>query len=598
MKGISAFFKKKYVDLKIRYKLFILVSLIIAISFSSTFLALQYTFQVYDGQIYNKSFQLLSTTSNTIENELEKIEDVSYRISTDPQIQRYLSLENAQRTEYEKFIIRHSMIDRILNFTTKERYIQSVSIIDANGIEYNVGSRIFKIQEEQKKRAKDAARKAHGSNIWMNWHAKHPILVSVREIRKYENLSFDHLGIIIIQVNLEKLIENLLEGSKKIDGEFLVMDRNSLIYPEQIRMPFNHLASSLDMGASGYQIKTINHKKYFVVHIKSNSFEWSYLNIVPFSDIFKSILIIKTAIAMIFILLSLAVTSLGIKFSKSITSSLENLLLTIKDVQEGDFKEAKKKFLKTPVDRDDEVGELYRNVQLMVQRIDELITENFLKQLVIKETQFKALQAQINPHFLYNTLESINWLAKANNQTQISRMVESLAFLLRNSMSLKKPLVTIEEELRIVENYILIQKYRFEDRLDFHMSVDPGIFQCSIPRLTLQPLVENSIHYALEPRIEPCKIRIYSILDKGDIKLVVEDDGPGMNPKIIEQIKEGKTKTRGKGIGLANIDERIKLSYGEKYGVHIESDPLKGTKVIVTLPYDREGFHVQRTVSG
>lgn len=164
--------------------------------------------------------------------------------------------------------------------------------------------------------------------------------------------------------------------------------------------------------------------------------------------------------------------------------------------------------------------------------------------------------------------------------------------MLRNSISLKQPLITIEEELNVVKNYVVIQKYRFEDRLDFHLQVDLDIVGFYIPKLTLQPLVENAIHYALEPKIDPCKISIYSIVDKETIKLIVEDDGPGMETTFIEKLKKGEVKTRGQGVGLSNINDRIKLSYGERYGINIESEPNKGTKVIIVLPFNKGEDHV------
>jgi two-component system sensor histidine kinase YesM len=266
-------------------------------------------------------------------------------------------------------------------------------------------------------------------------------------------------------------------------------------------------------------------------------------------------------------------------------------------VQNGDFKEAQKGFLKSSVLSNDEVGKLHETFQGMTQQIDELVNENLSKQLTIKETEFKALQAQINPHFLYNTLESINWLAKMNDQDQISKMVEALGFLLRNSISLKRKLIQIEDELNIVKNYIVIQKYRFEERLDFNIQVDSDLFDVYIPKLTLQPLVENAIHYALENMVDVCKIRIYSVVNKDYFQLIVEDNGPGMEPSFLEKLKKGEVKTRGQGIGLANIIDRIKLSFGNDYGVEIESEPNNGAKIILVLPYDRGEEHVQSIVS-
>ncbi|WP_179292624.1 sensor histidine kinase [Bacillus sp. 7884-1] len=581
-------------NLKIKYKLFLLVSWIMVISFSFTFFGLTYAFQIYDEQIYSKSSQVLSTSSNSIESELKDLEDLSYNILTDPQIQQYLSSISKDSTEYDKFRMRTNVLDKLLSYANKEEYIQSINLVDVNGEEYVVGPRALKLTQHQKADITKMALKANGSNVWLNPEKNDYIFATAREIRQFRNLSFDNLGTIIIYLNMDKLVANILEGSKKRDGEFLIVRQSNIIFPKETNSLFKEAAISLDSQrlASGYQIKKIDNKNYFLVHIKSNYFDWGYLNVIPFNQIFENINKVKTFLIIIFILLFVGVTIVGIRFARNITIPLENLVAGMQFVKVGDFKEARKKVIKTSILQDDEVGKLQQNFQTMIQQIDELINENYSKQLTIKETEFKALQAQINPHFLYNTLESINWLAKGNGQTQISRMVESLGFLLRNSISLKKPLITIEEELTIVKNYVVIQQYRFEERLDFHIEVDEDIVGFYIPKLTLQPLVENAIHYALEPKIDPCRIRIYSIVNKEAIKLIVEDDGPGMESAFIEKLKKGEVKTRGQGVGLSNIDDRIKLSYGEKYGVSIESEHNNGTKVIIVLPFDKGEDHV------
>ena len=236
----------------------------------------------------------------------------------------------------------------------------------------------------------------------------------------------------------------------------------------------------------------------------------------------------------------------------------------------------------------DEMGLLHRTFRLMVERINTLITENYANQLLIKETEFKALQAQINPHFLYNTLESINWIAKVNKQTKISSMVESLAFLLRNSISMKEEILTLGEELEVVESYVTIQKYRFDDRLIFELDVPERLLGRRLPKLTLQPLLENAIHYALEPTIGKSRIVVHAELTDDELLVSVEDDGPGMPEDTLERLRSGELKARGKGIGLLNIDERIKLAFGERYGLRIESEPGRGARVIVALPRDEE----------
>jgi two-component system sensor histidine kinase YesM len=285
-----------------------------------------------------------------------------------------------------------------------------------------------------------------------------------------------------------------------------------------------------------------------------------------------------------FILSLLLVLGLALRFARSLTRPIEELIVRMRQVQKGDFSLTGYETLEWEFLQMDEVGQLQRTFRMMIQQINELITENFSKQIIIKETQFKALQAQINPHFLYNTLESINWLAKANGQPQISKMVESLGFLLRSSISLKETLITVGEELDIVMNYITIQKFRFEERLVFQLDVPKEAYTLLLPKLTLQPLLENSIHYALESMVEPCFIRIWTRREPGKLILIVEDNGPGIAEVLLEQVRKGEARTRGSGIGLKNIEERIMIAFGESYGIQIESEPGRGTSVSVIIP--------------
>lgn len=152
--------------------------------------------------------------------------------------------------------------------------------------------------------------------------------------------------------------------------------------------------------------------------------------------------------------------------------------------------------------------------------------------------------------------------------------------------------------MEIVNRYVAIQKIRYEERLDFRVSVPPQFRRCRIPKFTIQPLLENAIQYALEPKLEPCTIRLYARREDKGIRLTVEDNGPGMDEQLLDKLRNGEIHTRGKGIGLMNIDERIKLSFGEEYGLSITSHPGQGTKIGVLLPGDREGHHVQSAVGG
>lgn len=164
-------------------------------------------------------------------------------------------------------------------------------------------------------------------------------------------------------------------------------------------------------------------------------------------------------------------------------------------------------------------------------------------------------------------------------------MVESLGYLLRNAISLKEDVITLQEEVEMVKHYVTIQKFRFEERLDFLLLIDEEVNQCALPKLVIQPLVENAIHYALEMMIEPCKISVTAHKKGDNVHILVEDNGMGIEEQKLELLKSGKLKTRGNGIGLVNIEARIKFVFGDEYGLSITSKLNKGTKVKLVIPY-------------
>lgn len=175
-------------------------------------------------------------------------------------------------------------------------------------------------------------------------------------------------------------------------------------------------------------------------------------------------------------------------------------------------------------------------------------------------------------------------MAKTNQEPRISKMVEALGRLLRSAVY-KQDLVTIADEVKILENYIIIQKIRFEERLQFSIKMEEELDDCLIPKLTLQPIVENAVNYGLESKSGVCRIKVWMEKSGERVEIFVEDNGPGMEPGYWEKLAQGLVKTRGSGIGLKNIDDRIKMIFGEEYGIRIDSKLGVGTKVTVVFPF-------------
>jgi two-component system, sensor histidine kinase YesM len=546
---------------------------------------IRYAFSLYDEQIYAKSSQVLMMSSNSIEEKLKQVEEVSYEIAVDPNIQRILIELQGNVEKYDFYRLEQELEDALVKYVGSEKYIQSIYLYDSAGREFLAGSSSNPLNVTEKEHALNQAVKYEGENHWMEIDGYNGNLTSVRLIRSYENLNFDNVGKLLIRVNLDTIVSDLPKPTGDLAGNIVISDGNHVVYSEKGMDEVNtyHFVAK---NKQGYGIEKIKGERSFVNYLTTDFEDWTYWSIIPFNKMFSKITAVKYSLVLVFILMFIILISLSFNFLSRITKPILELAGTMQKVQNGNFTIVNT--LNPPKIYEDEVGILYRNFKTMIQRIDELIQENYSKQLLIKETEFKALQSQINPHFLYNTLESINWLAIINKQNQISSMVEALGNLMRNSINFKEDIITIEEELEIVNSYLTIQKYRFDDRLEFQLDIPSDFMKCKIPKLILQPLLENSFKHAVETSIYTSVIKLQAYKEQDKLFIQVEDNGPGIDPLILQKVKEGIVKPKGTGIGLNNIDNRIKLFTGEQYGLRIENLLGKGTAITVVLPFQTE----------
>lgn len=219
-------------------------------------------------------------------------------------------------------------------------------------------------------------------------------------------------------------------------------------------------------------------------------------------------------------------------------------------------------------------------IDKMAGEISELIERNSQILAQKKDAELKALQAQINPHFLYNTLDSINWLALLNHQPEISFMVTNLSKFYKNGLNSGREIITIEEEIAHARAFLEIEKYSYPDRFDMDFNLDPRLLQLYSIKLILQPLVENAVLHAFEDSTEKGQISIHLYSLENAVCLEVIDNGKGMTPEQLERVVTQKSA----GYGIANVDERIKLRFGENYGVFLQSELGNGTVAQIRIP--------------
>ena len=282
-----------------------------------------------------------------------------------------------------------------------------------------------------------------------------------------------------------------------------------------------------------------------------------------------------------FVFLTVMVVFFSIYLPKSFTRPITDLVTVTDRVSKGDLM-ARSDNIST-----DEVGELARSMNQMIDKINELLSQITKEQIRIREAELELLQLQINPHFLYNTLDTIIWLAEGGDQKRVVGMVKSLSAFFRTSLSRGRDIITIKEELLHAKSYLEIQQFRYQDILEYEIDVPEEYGEYSIPKITIQPLIENALYHGIKNKRGGGRITVKGERSGDDLVISVADDGIGMSEERLSEVVEGlgrKQPADSAIYGLYNVNERIRLKFGEKYGITLHSVYGEGTTCNILLP--------------
>lgn len=286
-------------------------------------------------------------------------------------------------------------------------------------------------------------------------------------------------------------------------------------------------------------------------------------------------LIIRVAV----IFIALAV-SLSILFSRVITKPVKKLVRAMRD-----FENNAEIYDYQSVNGVQEVRNLSLSFAHMVKMIQELMNKVKMEEISLRKTELKALQAQINPHFLYNTLDSIQWMCEQEKTGDAVKMVSALAKLFRISISRGRELIPIADEVNHAGSYLLIQSYRYKNQFTYEFDIEESITGYYCNKITLQPFIENAIYHGIDRMVDEGLIRITAKSQGDDIVFLVSDNGAGMTREQCQ----GVLKKESSGIGIKNVNDRIKIYFGDGYGIKIHSEPDVGTTIEIRFPKIREG---------
>ena len=395
-----------------------------------------------------------------------------------------------------------------------------------------------------------------------------------------------------VDLNYSAISELCAQSSMGDKGYVFILDQNgNIVYHPQQQQLYNELQTeniSLVMNAKS-DIVTVgkgdDEKIYALSH--SDITGWTIVGCMNMSELLRNsrqTRSIYVLVAVGLIIVALLISSL---IARNITLPIQKLRDSMKSVQKGNFD-----IEDIEVISDNEIGSLTRSFNVMTHRIWELMEQNVKEQEQKRKIELKALQSQINPHFLYNTLDSIIWMAEGKKNEEVVIMTASLARLLRQSISNEDELVTVGQEIEYVRSYLTIQKMRYKDKLEFEIKADPSITQVPIIRLVLQPLVENAIYHGLKYKDSKGLLTVHGYMKGENAVIDITDDGVGMDEETLKHIYDKhKVNYRSNGVGVYNVQQRLVLYYGKDYGIIYHSEKGKGTTASVVIPGIQEESH-------
>ena len=554
---------KKFKNLKYRHKLTIL--LVTASLVPMTVLAIYSHFSmsrlVRENELEDTS-SILEQTRETIDSQIDIFTSLINYLTYSPDIEEIIDEKNMDSyVAYQKYT---QIVDPLL--TVPKSYHDAIRQIRlyADSIkvrhEYTLAPLDEIDQEWWSKQMSD--------DVNVQWIVNRdiPEIAAVRRIYRNRNLD----AILCVTLDYNKIFKPLKNVITQETG-CMILDKNqNIVFRDE-----NIQDKKLSGENRAEDILKVIQEKYVAVNSVSRENQWNFYLYKSRSLIEKSVYQLLLKEIPLILICVLIIFSIGMCFSRLFTRKIELLTENMDRVNHGSRE------VTVYSDSQDEVGMLIRSFRRMMEQIDKLISEVYENKIALKEFELKALTAQINPHFLYNSLSIINWMAIKSNQKEISKVTLALSTFYRTALSKGEDMVTVENCIRNIQAYLEIQLVMHDNDFAIQWKIDSEIKDEKVPKLILQPVVENALEHGLDMKEEGEKVLILSFLDEGkDVLLMVEDNGPGMEPEVASTL----VTYQAEGYGLKNVNDRICLLYGEKYAIHIVSHTGEGTRVEIRIP--------------
>lgn len=581
----------------------LVVTMLLMLGVSITFTSLLYyrdSTGIIADQVRESTRQSAKQSADYMSLILTVASDMSLQISRDATIQRVVQEESrGSLTVDERFRVKETVDQLLNNLVYTNSFIRSIYLLQEEGS--NWGSGLFNISKVR--------RYTLGEHDWYTdvvegrtddrWlplqydpfsggSNTELVLTYVKPLRNLQTR--ETIGAIVINLDGHVVLQAIDRIRLGKTGKFFVVDAEDRLMIDSDAQSWSGemLASSdwqtmrqrgslppefeLDLGGI----------RYYAVSSPMES-GWVVIGSVPIGEIVGDIQNIQNKIWLYSGILLLLASLVSWLFSRRITSPLKQLMRQMAQIEKSNFRAV------SDVTSQDEVGQLSRQFNRMLRQIEQLILQVNTEESKKREAEMRALRHQINPHFLYNTLSTIRWMVKFKRYDGVYNGISALVQLMEASMEKRGPFLTIRDELSLIDKYMIIQRFRYDARLELVVDCDPALLDVSIPRMLLQPVVENAIFHGIAPRETGGRITITIcqeyVGNHRQIGLEIKDDGVGIPPERLDALLRPGDRSRSGmlGIGLSHVHETIQLYYGEQSGLQIRSEQGEGTRVELRL---------------
>lgn len=572
--------KKPFIALQ--YKFFVFSLLLVLVPLLTLgYVSYTKSAQIIQDKVSSSNLKTVEQTGNNIDFVLNDLFTTSIFLLQSQEITTMFKLPAGTPLN----VIEKSKLDtqRFLAYLSATKdYIYSFYLEGYNGVTLDTLRSNFQLSDEQRREVESL----NGSNLWssqpiVDYDASKRHVFSVIRVMKDINRLSDRLGILKLNIKEEKIAAIYHQNPSEIQSEFLIIDQHKIILSSldknQIGMPLEDglIPTTLGNASSGYYEVSKAGKDYLVTYYHLKNTQWTLINIVALEALVKdNFIILNTTYIIIFI--AFVICSLfSYMFFTKILSPLKQVRVLMKELERENYD------IHMELVGNDEITLLGQSFNKMSTRLKEVRNQVYLSKIKQREAELIALQAQINPHFLYNTLDTIYWSARLEKAFDSAKLVQALSNMFRLSLNSGQEMTTVEREMLHLKNYIIIQEMRYKGQITFNIAVDPETLDCPVIKLILQPIVENAIYHGIEKNGGTGQIDIQIYRQDNALIYQVMDNGIGADTEALNALLLDSNE-HAKGFAIKNVNDRIQLFFGEHYGLQFYPNTSGGTKVIVT----------------